>query len=131
VTGMRLFIDDERKMPPGYTHHARTVEEGILFLGAAKREGEPFELASFDYDAHSFLNWTFVRIAEWIRDNDYWPAEIRVHTANDWKGLPYYQNFFLEHAPLSTTLDPTNPWDRNIDWKTAPKWVIELMEAQQ
>ena len=127
---MRLFIDDERNAPPEYTDHARTVEEAIDILKRGKRENDHLELVSFDYDAHSHLNWTFVKIAEWMRDNNVWPDLIRIHTANYWMGRPYLEAFFEAHAPKHVEIDTTDPWDPDpIDFR--PDWVYELYKANQ
>lgn len=127
----KLFIDDERKAPAEYTHHAPTVGLGMVFLAAAQRDGEEFELVSFDYDAHSRLGWTFEALAWFLKDNNFWPKEIRIHTANWWTGRPWFEKFFAEHAPATTKIDLTDPWDFDINYATAAPWVRELLEAQR
>ena len=132
---MRLFIDDERRAPEGYTDLAVTTEMAIAMLERARRENDPLELVSFDYDAHSHLNWTFTSVAEWMRDNDFWPAEIRIHTYNSWIGRPWYEHFFTMHAPASTLVDTTDPWTflvLNEYFKSdrpRPQWVTEFEKS--
>lgn len=127
---MRLFIDDERTAPPEYTHHAKTLEMAILMLREAKREGVHLELVSFDYDAHPTQAVTFEKVAHWIRDFDFWPDEIRIHTANYWHGRPWLEAFFEAHAPDHVKIDLTDPWDIDINPDgPKPAWVRALYEA--
>lgn len=127
---MKLFIDDERKASPEFTHTASSVEEAISFLEHAKETGEDFELVSFDFDAHWKYDWTFMEVAEWIRDNDFWPQEIRIHTLNSWTGRPWLTEFFQKYAPPTVLLDLTDPWDIDgIINGTSPAWVREFQEA--
>lgn len=129
---MKLFIDDERKTPSEYTHSANTVDTAINQLRWAKDNKVDLELVSFDYDAHSYLNWTFEAVAVWIRDNDYWPAEIRIHTANSWTGRPWYEKFFQLYAPKTVVIDEGDPNDFNtLISRKAPQWVYDFVEAQR
>jgi hypothetical protein len=123
-----LWIDDDRELPSFYDHREATVDGAIRFLEAAKERGEVLDVISFDYDAHAYLDWTFTPVADWMRDNDFWPKEVRVHTFNYWKGRPWYEEFFYVFAPESTVVDMTDPWnyadDRNqLDLSEAPEWV--------
>ena len=124
---MKLFIDDERVTPAEYDQRAWTVQEAISIL---KNNEEKLEVVSFDYDAHSYLNWTFQEVAFWMRDNNVWPKEIRIHTANYWEGRPWLDAFFGECAHPSVIIDSTDPWDFQLDYSKAPDWVRELVRAQ-
>lgn len=127
---LRLFIDDERNTPPEYNASARTEAIAIEVLERAKAIGRPFKLVSFDYDAHSYLNHTFESVAVWLKENDYWPEEVRIHTLNSWHGRPWLEKFFDENAPESTFIDTSDPWDIDaiIDG-TAPAWAREFQDA--
>lgn len=125
---MKLWIDDNRPLPSFYDQQAWTVEEALSTLQQVQQSGEPLEIVSFDYDAHAYLDWTFVRIAEWMRDNAFWPKTIRIHTYNWWEGRVWYEKFFAEHAPETCEVDLTNPWDfmdafGQLELSDAPGWV--------
>lgn len=100
-----------------------------------RRTGEHFEVASFDYDAHATLPWTFEPVAFWMDRNDYWPDHLRVHTFNYWHGRPWLLDFFEKHAPESTTIDPIDPWlymphvpeMKRLDSAEAPEWVRQFV----
>lgn len=47
--GLRLWIDDERRAPVGYTHTAKTAAEAIALLAGASKYGG-VEHVSFDHD---------------------------------------------------------------------------------
>lgn len=125
---MKLWIDDNRPLPSFYDKQAWTVAEGIRILERVKKDGEQVEVISFDYDAHAYLPWTFIAIAEWMRDNDFWPQILRIHTYNWWQGRVWYENFFEQNAPAATEIDKTNPWDfmdsvGQLSLSEAPEWV--------
>jgi len=130
----KLWIDDDRELPSFYDHRVSTVAEAIFYLQAAKERGEVLEVISFDYDAHRHLSWTFESVAEWLRDNDYWPEEIRIHTYNYWGGRPWYNDFFARWAPERTTINPIDPWmytkhrRDTLSLEGAPEWVAKFAE---
>lgn len=126
---MKLFIDDERKTPSEFTHAASTVETAIQLIQRAIREQDPLELISFDYDAHSYLAWTFMPVAEWMAQADVWPAEIRVHSASPDRDK--IEKFLTDNVPDTTILDLTYPWDLNriFDKKNPyPAWVQPFIQ---
>jgi len=131
-----LWIDDDRPLPSFYDVRASTVEEAILWLTAARDRGEVVDIISFDYDAHRTLGWTFMPVAEWMRDNAFWPRELRIHTFNYWEGRPAYVAFFAEHAPAGTVVDDLDPWlytpyvsnRAALDPTTAPEWVRAFIQ---
>lgn len=125
---MKLWIDDNRPLPSFYDRQAWTVEEALSALQQAQQDGETVEVISFDYDAHDYLDWTFIMVAEWMRDNDFWPQTIRIHTHNWWRGRVWYEEFFKENAPETCVVDFTNPWDymegeSQLSLSEAPEWV--------
>ena len=126
-----LWIDDDRPLPSFYDVAVTTVDEAVRWLSAARDRGERVDVVSFDYDAHRLFHMTFMPVAEWMRDHDYWPRELRIHTFNYWEGRPAYVEFFAAHAPADTVVDAVDPWlytpylvDRPaLDPECAPEWV--------
>jgi hypothetical protein len=123
-----LWIDDQRALPSFYDERAETVDGAIRFLKAAKERGDVLDVISFDFDAHATLDWTFIPVAQWIYENDFWPKEVRVHTYNYWAGRPWYESFFAAWAPDDVVVDMTDPWDYmddrlGLDLSKAPEWV--------
>ncbi|GHG25905.1 MULTISPECIES: cyclic-phosphate processing receiver domain-containing protein [Amycolatopsis] len=70
----RLWVDDLRPAPPGWTW-AKSSAEAIAFL----RDGE-FAALSLDHDLGG--EDTTRPVVLWLCEHDRWPAEVRVHTAN-------------------------------------------------
>lgn len=126
-----LWIDDDRPLPSFYDESVVTVATAINWLSAARGRGETVDVVSFDYDADRLHSMTFLPVAEWMRDNNYWPRELRIHTFNYWEGRPVLMEFFAAHAPESTTVTDIDPWlytaylpeHTPLDPATAPDWV--------
>jgi hypothetical protein len=109
---MRLWIDDERPMPEGYTHHVYTSDEAIEEIATALRLGDPIELVSFDHDlgyswedGHDLVDGgvrddTSRPVLLWMIENDIWPAEIRIHTANP-VGHEWLTGMVARYGPYS------------------------------
>lgn len=93
---IHLYIDDERPLPPQFTHLVRTPQEAIDFI-AANRDN--IATISFDHD----MGWdgdelTTRPVMEWMRDNNFWPAQLFIHSASVW-GAKWLYAFAMEHAP--------------------------------
>jgi hypothetical protein len=77
---VRLWLDDIRPMPEGYTHHARTASEAIALLAA----GEVTH-ASLDHDLGEG-DGTGYEVAKWIAVNaiggTLGPIELKCHSWN-------------------------------------------------
>jgi len=136
-----LWIDDDRPLPSFYDEAVTTVATATNWLSAAKSRGETVDVVSFDYDADHLHSLTFLPVAEWMRDNAYWPRELRIHTFNYWEGRPALMAFFAEHAPESTVVTDLDPWLYTaylpehvpLDVESAPAWVrsfIQEVEVQ-
>lgn len=69
-----LWVDDLRPAPPGWTW-AKSSAEAISLL----TDGE-FTAISLDHDLGG--DDTTRPVVLWLCENDRWPAEVRVHTAN-------------------------------------------------
>lgn len=50
MTNIRLWIDDERQMPEGFTHWAKTSQEAIDILDSIRQSGDVLALVCFDHD---------------------------------------------------------------------------------
>lgn len=83
---MKLWIDDVRPAPAGYTHTATTAAEAIAHLQHAKDEGEPVEHIAFDHDLGEDMGVARdVRpVVRWLWLNDVVPESASVHTSNPW-----------------------------------------------
>lgn len=115
---MRLWIDDERPTPDGYTHTAATSADAITLLIEAAADRTPIELISFDHDlgypwedGSSLLDQgipgdTSRPVLLWMIEHDIWPAEIRLHTANP-VGRDWLAGMIGRYAPDTTRL-PAN-----------------------
>lgn len=90
-----LWIDDEREMPEGFTHHAKTSEEAIFLLDLHRSLGSVFVTASFDHDLGydwEDRNDDSRRIAVWMSEHDYFPEVVMIHTQN-----PIGASWLLRH----------------------------------
>lgn len=76
---INLWVDDERPMPPNYTHHVKTAEEAIELL----KTGNVL-LISLDHDLGDGL--TGYDIAKWIEEQAFLgklqPFKLKVHSQN-------------------------------------------------
>jgi hypothetical protein len=76
---VKLWLDDIRPCPDGYTH-ARSVNEAIKLL-----ERGDCAYASLDHDLGDFAEdgGDGFKLVLWIAEHDRWPSDgIRVHSAN-------------------------------------------------
>ena len=65
---MKLWIDDVRPAPEGYTHSCKTVFEAISLIGAAELVAEPFELIDIDHDAGDYARagGDYINLLNWL-----------------------------------------------------------------
>lgn len=104
---MKLWIDDERPTPPGYTHNALSSEQALSLL---KNLSTPLEVVSFDHDLGEV--WkdgvldddTSRRVLYWMVENDVWPKVIRIHTANP-VGREWLEGTARRYAPDWVEID--------------------------
>lgn len=84
---MKLWVDDIR-MPPDDSRWiwAMTSGEAIHWLEEAEDSGEIIEIMSLDHDLGG--DDTTRPVVLWCCENDFWPVEVKVHSANppghDW-----------------------------------------------
>lgn len=89
---MRIWVDDERPMPWDPYHvahvHAETSEEAIRWLEAWRRNNEQrgrplgylINEVSLDHDLGG--DDTGMKVLNWMIENEVWPQELTIHTAN-------------------------------------------------
>lgn len=88
---LRLFLDDEREAPEGWTP-AMTVSNALTMLELARaNDSVLFSAISLDYDLGfsnefvyetGFEPLTSIPVVEWMAEKNFWPTDIYVHTAN-------------------------------------------------
>lgn len=62
---LRIYLDDERKMPKGYNYKARTAEEVI---GLIKKNKQNIEFISLDNDLGTGYT-KGKKVAQWLEEN--------------------------------------------------------------
>lgn len=77
MSGYRLWIDDERPTPDGFSWTAKTSEEAISSLMFASWT---WDEVSFDHDLGG--DDTTRAVMLWMIENDAWPRAITIHTGN-------------------------------------------------
>lgn len=86
---VRLWLDDERPMPEGYTHHAKTMSEAIALLATTNVVEASldhdlglceacFEAKSGECEHYG----TGYKLVLWMAENNVWPDVVRVHSQN-------------------------------------------------
>lgn len=80
---MKLWLDDVRPAPDGWTH-AHSVNDAIKMVSAAKTNNN-FKAASLDHDLGDFAcdGGDASNFVKWMAETSSWPTEfIRIHTHN-------------------------------------------------
>lgn len=101
-----FWIDDERPMPEGYTHSAKTSDEAIEFLSRLN-ENDVLDLVSFDHDLgysledNGIRDDTTRRVAAWMSENGVFPNAVLIHSHNP-IGAKWLYDFFSAEAPVGT-----------------------------
>ena len=76
-----MWLDDERPMPGGYTHHVKTADQAIELLKTGK-----VITCSLDHDLGSDYNGTGYDVAKWIEEQAHAgtlaKVRCRVHSHN-------------------------------------------------
>lgn len=82
---MNIWVDDLRPAPEGY-HHVYSSDSAIYWLRYIKQTGGTIGVLSLDHDLGG--DDTSRKIVIWMCENDWWPKEVRCHSANpvgrDW-----------------------------------------------
>ncbi len=79
-----LWVDDLRPMPEGYMFHAKTSAEAIYWLSFFKPHQwcGTCKLTEMSLDHDLGGDDTTRPVVLWMIENDFWPVEVKVHTAN-------------------------------------------------
>lgn len=96
---MRLFLDDTRNVPDGYTL-VRTYKEMINIL--TNTNPNEIEEISLDHDLGS--KESGYDVCKWMVENNYWPKIISVHSANI-VGVGNMLQLLNRYKPSTTILD--------------------------
>lgn len=116
-TSLKLWLDDLRRMPVGYSVLAKTVEEAISWLQArviwhvsldhdladehyeegTRLDNLPYNEGGGAWDRSKFTVKTGYAVLEWMRDNDAWVPDIQVHSLSS--GGNDMMAFMRKHAP--------------------------------
>lgn len=69
VSMIKIWIDDERPMPKGYTWHCKTTLDAVYRLGQTYSNhyaGAPEILLDLDHDSGNQLGGDFINILKWL-----------------------------------------------------------------
>lgn len=76
---MKLWVDDLRPAPEGW-YWAQDSHQAIVILATSAVAGEIIEVMSLDHDLGGVD--TTRPVVLWCCENEFWPIEVRVHSAN-------------------------------------------------
>lgn len=98
---MKLFVDDERPPPDLGWDLVLSAEVAILWLQFRTQvQGLTIDAVSLDHDL-GYTSDTVMPVLFWMRDNNCWPRELYVHTANE-NGEEVMLGFIRQWAPEGT-----------------------------
>ena len=92
---MKIWVDDIREPPAGWAW-CPTSESAINWLGVSKRGIVTIEVMSLDHDLGG--DDTTRPIVLWCCENDFWPVEVRVHSANP-VGVEWLEGMIERYKP--------------------------------
>jgi hypothetical protein len=95
---MRLWIDDVREAPSGWVWRTNS-RTAILTLEWCKLLNERPKAVSFDHDLG--LDDTTRPVVLWMCENEFWPVECYVHSANP-VGIEWLRGMIQRYAPEGT-----------------------------
>ncbi len=79
---MKIWVDDLREVPAGYTS-TKSVNETIRLIEDAEKNGETIEVLDLDHDLGDYATdgGDAIKILDWLAEREtYYP--ILIHTAN-------------------------------------------------
>lgn len=98
---MRIWVDDIRTPPDESWTWFKTSEDTIKYLVGEKHIGCcDLEAMSLDHDLGG--DDTSRRIVLWMCENEFWPVEVRVHSANP-VGIEYLEGMISRYHPTGAT----------------------------
>ncbi len=79
---MKIWLDDIRKAPQGYTH-TKSVNETISLIQKVEAEGEVIELLDLDHDLGDYYSdgGDAIKLLDWLAERQTF-YQISIHTAN-------------------------------------------------
>jgi len=95
---MRVWLDDLREAPSGWLW-LTSSRSAITWLEWAKMLNAPPESFSFDHDLG--LDDTSRPVVLWMCENEFWPKECFVHSANP-VGIEWIRGMIQRYAPEGT-----------------------------
>lgn len=98
---MNVWIDDEREAPDNWLW-LQSSDEALTLLDQLKFRGVTPAVISFDHDLGG--DDTTRPIVLWMIEHEFWPVEIRIHSAN-FVGREWIQGMFNRYAPESVELN--------------------------
>lgn len=99
---MKLFVDDERPAPEGWTL-AKTSQEALSILAEVRELGRTLDVISLDHDLSTVMyeDDTTRPVMLWMCETEWWPTELYVHTANPY-GEEWLVGMAQRYAPPGT-----------------------------
>ncbi|WP_052062020.1 cyclic-phosphate processing receiver domain-containing protein [Rhodococcoides fascians] len=116
-----LFVDDERPAPDGWAL-AVDVDDAKLVIAGQILLRDPVAALSLDHDLG--YSDTIMPLLIWMRDNEFWPKELYIHTANE-DGEEAMLGFIRANAPAGVL----RGYGCNF-WGTGPDTVIRTWEPR-
>lgn len=94
-TAVKLFVDDERPVPDHTWVLAQRSRDAIDILTMCKASGSTLDVLSLDHDLSTVIaeDDTARPIMLWMCENEWWPTDLYVHTAN-----PYGEEWLVGMA---------------------------------
>lgn len=93
---MKLWVDDIRMAPDESWSTARNSKCAISMLSIAKEQGDVIEIMSLDHDLGG--DDTTRPVVLWCCENDWWPDEVVVHSAN-YVGVEWLEGMIERYHP--------------------------------
>lgn len=80
---MRLWLDDVRKMPGTYTHHAYSVDAAKIMIMSAEKAGDTIEIISCDHDLGTYAEYggDGIKLLDWLEETGR-NYPINIHSMN-------------------------------------------------
>lgn len=81
---MKIWVDDVRKKPIGYTIQCYTTDNTISTIKLARSKGKRIELLDLDHDAGKFFDYggDYIKILDWMEQNEINDIPIAIHSKN-------------------------------------------------
>ena len=93
---MKIWVDDIRIPPAWDWIWAKSSSEALVFLQNHLDADETVEIMSLDHDLGG--DDTTRPIVLWCCENDFWPVEVRVHSANP-VGVEWLEGMIERYKP--------------------------------